>query len=78
MRRSAWQSKNLPRGVDTPWKIHYITPIYAESIGRDSKGLRNQFINRGWIDVDFPFTTIPLSHSRSIANLVLSALRKSN
>ena len=32
MRRSAWQSKNLPRVEDTPWIATFISPIYAECI----------------------------------------------
>ena len=30
MRRSAWQSKNLPRGEDTPWIATFISPLYQQ------------------------------------------------
>ena len=32
MRRSAWQSKNLPRGNDHPWIPSFISPLYTELI----------------------------------------------
>ena len=32
MRRSAWQSKNLPRGENSPWLPTFISPVYAENI----------------------------------------------
>ena len=30
MRRSVWQSRNLPRGEDTPWISTFISPLYVE------------------------------------------------
>ena len=32
MRRSAWQSKNLPRGEDSPWIPTFVSPLYAQHI----------------------------------------------
>ena len=32
MRRSAWQSKNLPRGEGSPWMATFLSPLYAEDI----------------------------------------------
>ena len=32
MRRGAWQSKNIPRGDDSPWMSTYVMPLYAEDI----------------------------------------------
>jgi hypothetical protein len=32
MRRGAWQSKNIPRGEDSPWMSTYVTPLYADKI----------------------------------------------
>ena len=32
MRRSAWQSKNLPRYEDNPWMPTFITPLYSDLI----------------------------------------------
>ena len=32
MQRGAWQSKNIPRGDDSPWMSTYVTPLYAEDI----------------------------------------------
>ena len=32
MRRSAWQSMNLPRGEDSAWIYTFISPLYSESI----------------------------------------------
>ena len=34
MRRTAWQSKNLPRGDDSPWRATFITPLYGEEMCR--------------------------------------------
>ena len=34
MRRTAWQSKNLPRGDDSPWLSTFIAPLYGEDICR--------------------------------------------
>ena len=32
MRRSVWQSRNLPRGEDHPWISTFISPLYDETI----------------------------------------------
>ena len=34
MRRTAWQSKNLPRGDDSPTRATFITPLYNENVCR--------------------------------------------
>jgi hypothetical protein len=31
MRRSVWQSKNLPRGENSPWMATFIAPLYTET-----------------------------------------------
>ena len=42
MRRSAWQSKNLPRGEDTPWIATFITPLYEELIEMKCRKLQEE------------------------------------
>ena len=32
MRRGAWQSKNLPRGDNTPWMPTFVSPLYVEDL----------------------------------------------
>ena len=32
MRRGAWQSKNLPRGENSPWMPTFLSPLYVEDI----------------------------------------------
>ena len=32
MRRSVWQSKNLPRGENSPWLATFLSPLYTETI----------------------------------------------
>lgn len=39
MRRSAWQSKNLPRGEDSPWIPTFLSPLYAEHISNTCKNV---------------------------------------
>ena len=31
MRRSVWQSKNLPRGENSPWMATFIAPLYSQT-----------------------------------------------
>ena len=33
MRRSAWQSKNLPRDESSPWLSTFVSPLYVEDMG---------------------------------------------
>ena len=33
MRRSVWQSRNLPRGGNSPWMSTFISPLYTENPG---------------------------------------------
>ena len=35
MRRSVWQSRNLPRGDDHPWICTFLTPLYQEIVQRN-------------------------------------------
>jgi hypothetical protein len=39
MRRSVWQSKNLPRGENSPWMATFISPLYAEICGFYCEGI---------------------------------------
>ena len=63
MRRSAWQSKNLPRGDDHPWVATFITPLYKEIVelncfhfeqkARKLKGLTPNFTLNPLSDADY-------------------------
>jgi len=35
MRRSVWQSKNLPRGENSPWMATFLSPLYTENTSFD-------------------------------------------
>ena len=61
MRRSVWQSRNLPRGEDTPWICTFITPLYSEHVSNTCGVLTDQMMER----YIFPFcsTTCPPSHN---------------
>ena len=56
MRRSAWQSKNLPRGEDSPWIPSFITPLYADTVMTGCSRFRRRIIND---KLDAGFRTIP-------------------
>ena len=45
MRRSAWQSKNLPRGSNHPWISTFVTPLYKENIKMNCLNL-NDFLRK--------------------------------
>jgi len=56
MRRGAWQSKNLPRGDDSPWMATFITPLYGEAMCRCSEMeacLPHIFANPGMLGEEF-------------------------
>ena len=59
MRRSAWQSKNLPRGEDTPWICTFISPIYVHCTIDDCSNILEKLTECGFVDTDFPFNTCP-------------------
>lgn len=40
MRRGAWQSKNPPRGEDSPWMSTFISPLYLETIRNNCETLK--------------------------------------
>ena len=46
MRRSVWQSRNLPRGEDTPWISTFISPLYVESMTRECLMLESRIPSR--------------------------------
>ena len=46
MRRSAWQSKNLPRGEDTPWIATFLSPLYEEMIDNNCRNLSKKEIQQ--------------------------------
>ena len=39
MRRSVWQSRNLPRGDDHPWIMAFISPLYKEILQKNCQEL---------------------------------------
>ena len=63
MRRSAWQSKNLPRGQDTPWICTFLTPLYSETITNTCGPLTDQVLKKKYI---FPFRTITCPPSNAL------------
>jgi hypothetical protein len=38
MRRGAWQSKNLPRGDNSPWLPTFLCPVYLENLAHVCSG----------------------------------------
>ena len=46
MRRSAWQSKNLPRGEDTPWIATFLSPLYTEAFSQKCHQLEKENIGK--------------------------------
>ena len=42
MRRSVWQSMNLPRGENSPWIATFIAPLYSEDSGFDCKDISRE------------------------------------
>ena len=75
MRRSAWQSMNLPRGEDTPWISTFISPIYADWIEKECRRIQDDNIQDG-IDTDFLLADF-LSSNRSPSNPYHHLHRKS-
>ena len=65
MRRGAWQSKNLPRGDDSPWMATFIAPLYGEDVCRcvTRKGTLSMLLSNPQIAALVGFETV---HANSI------------
>ena len=49
MRRSVWESKNLPRGEKNPWMATFLSPLYTENTFSDCTKISNnvyRFLHR--------------------------------
>ena len=70
MRRSAWQSKNIPRGEDgNPWMSTFVSPLYSEVIKNSCPA--------GRTNVSYPLNTLccALCHVRKITLKICTRCR---